>query len=252
MNNPWKPGPDDDRIPIGPSDCSGRKKRVRRPVEYSIVDGKEVYGRLTVDRLEGRTAYCTCSCGATRILPIRRLKSGQTRGCGCLAQEARSSNGKRNKTHGLGHGKTTPTYKSWLAMRDRCLSPNNKSYPNYGGRGIVICDRWSRFENFRADMGERPSGLTLDRIDVNGNYEPGNCRWATPKQQTRNRRITLKVNIDGEDRTLGQACEEAGISYDLAERRLRTGWTPEDALYAPIVRPGYSRDGNPAAWGHHA
>jgi hypothetical protein len=129
-----------------------------------------------------RRYYCRCDCGTTTLVQSGRLRSGNTKSCGC-----------RRITHGhtRGNKNGTRTYHSWRSMQDRCLNSNSDAYANYGGRGITICDRWlgpDGLANFLADLGERPQGLTLDRIDNEGNYEPGNCQWATWNEQAAKRR----------------------------------------------------------------
>lgn len=118
---------------------------------------------------------CQCDCGTVRIIKTRDLRSGQSSRCDRC----------RATTHGLSN---TNTYRIWQGMIYRCKNPNYKNYKYYGGRGITVCERWHKFENFFQDMGERPKGLSIDRINNNGNYEPGNCRWATVKEQTSNQR----------------------------------------------------------------
>ena len=123
-------------------------------------------------------------------------------------------------------------YGSWAAMRERCLNPKSKCFANYGGRGITICASWrDSFANFASDMGERPDGRSLDRIDNDGNYEPGNCRWATDRQQTNNRRVTILVTLDGATRPLAEWCEDRGLNYQTVwDRIYRRGWAVEEAL----------------------
>lgn len=130
-------------------------------------------------------------------------------------------------------------YKAWRSMRQRCLYPSQQSYPLYGGRGITICDRWSSFANFLADMGERPEGMSLDRIDSNGNYEPNNCRWATTKDQARNRPgRTRLLSHEGETLSVVEWAEKTGIPSGTIRSRIdRCGWSVALALSTPVDRP---------------
>lgn len=126
-------------------------------------------------------------------------------------------------------------YLTWSSCRSRCGNPNVRQYANYGGRGISVCERWSDFENFVADMGPRPKGFTLERIDNDGNYEPSNCRWASRQDQNNNRRSNRIVEFRGERMSLGNAVQLSGAtaSYGSIKSRLRRGWSLEDALAQP-------------------
>ena len=155
-----------------------------------------VYGRLTVLQLgspdSGLVRWeCLCLCGAKCLVKARHLKGGNTRSCGCLFLESQKIRN-RNKATTHGHalsGRQSSEYKTWCWMKARCENPKVKCFKNYGGRGIKVCDRWrNSFANFLADMGTRPDGKSIDRIDVNGDYEPSNCRWATNSEQQKNKR----------------------------------------------------------------
>lgn len=127
----------------------------------------------------------------------------------------------------------TPEYEIWAAMRQRCYNPNNKNFADYGGRGIVVCEKWSSFEDFLSDMGIQPPGMTIDRIDNYGNYEPSNCRWASRKEQSENRRSTRLIMVDGELLPLTKAAAKRGLAYTTLVRRLNDGWSKDDALNKP-------------------
>lgn len=132
----------------------------------------------------------------------------------------------------------TREYRAWINMRSRCKTPSANGYHRYGGRGITVCERWDNsFEAFIEDMGPRPSPKhSVDRIDVNGNYEPGNCRWATKQEQARNLTNNRIVTINGRRMTLAEAVEGAAVIYNTVLYRLRRGWKIEDALYRPQQR----------------
>jgi hypothetical protein len=155
------------------------------------------FGRLTVVGDVGRTGrgyvrwLSLCDCGIETIVRADRLRSSETQSCGCLQRErvaiSAAMVGKANRTHGHArYGKMTPTYSSWRAAMSRCTNPNDAFFEYYGGSGVTVCERWTRFENFLADMGERPEGTTLGRILDMGDYEPGNAFWMTASEQRLN------------------------------------------------------------------
>lgn len=199
---------------------------MKRPTNHA---GK-IFGRLTAIEVAGKRGRdimwrCACVCGSAAEVSAHSLVSGNTASCGCLRREVAAA--KETK-----HGMTgTKTYWAWCAMRKRC---DDKANPNYGQRGIGYSDDWKTFSAFLADMGEAPIGTTLERNDVNGDYGPENCRWATQKEQTRNQRRTVRVVIDGRSVSLVDYCERTGKSYSkLRDRLQKFGWTQERALETP-------------------
>ena len=149
-------------------------------------------------------------------------------------------NNKRDKKTGQyqeRHGYDgTSIYKSWISAKARCNNPRDAGYKNYGGRGIKMCDQWVHsFENFLEDMGDRFEGLTLERIDVNGDYCPENCRWATQKEQARNRRTNVFIEYSGQRLTCSQWAEKLGINKQTISERIKRGWPVEKVLMPVVV-----------------
>lgn len=167
---------------------------------------------------------CRCDCGNVLTTTVSHLRRGNTKSCGCLRRE-------QSRLSLLKHGRShTQIYGVWQAMRARCFDLDDQKYPDYGGRGITVCDRWRKnFEPFLADMGERPLGLTLHRIDNNGNYEPGNCCWATPKTQANNTRRNRRMAFGGATLTLTEWAQRLGITPGSLHSRL-SKWSLEKAL----------------------
>ena len=155
---------------------------------------------------------CACDCGSISTVRGSLLLRGETQSCGCLGKQRL---GEFNLSHGnTVSQKPTPEYRAWQNMKTRCLNPKNRSYHCYGGRGITVCERWiDSFENFLEDMGERPEGTTLDRISVNGNYEPGNTRWATKLEQANNKRTNVFVTYQGVDLTIAELSKALNLTY---------------------------------------
>jgi hypothetical protein len=147
-----------------------------------------------------------CECGNQKTLRKDRVIGGALNSCGCD-----SKNTKFQKTHGVPN--EDGTYRTWHGLKSRCLNPNHDDFHNYGGRGIKVCDRWLKFENFLADMGERPANRTIDRIDVNGDYCLKNCRWATKEQQCNNMRKNVFIAWNGKNQTIMQWSKELGLEY---------------------------------------
>ncbi len=172
---------------------------------------------------------CKCTCGKYRLISTGQLMSGKSNSCGCLREETARI---RRTTHGKTKSKE---YHSWLGLRARCLNPKTPCYHNYGGRGIKVCDRWKfSFEKFIEDMGKSPSPLhSIERVDVNGHYEPTNCRWATSKEQANNKRPNLLVTYMGKTQTIQQWCDDLSFPYKRAWNRVKAGWSGERIFETP-------------------
>jgi hypothetical protein len=181
---------------------------------------------VVVARAKPGAWLCRCDCGCEKVIRRSALKGGTTRSCGCSSVALRLS---APRYH---HRTRSPAWRSWSHMIWRC-----RTDARYAGRGIAVCERWREFANFLADMGERSPGTSLDRINNDGNYEPGNCRWATQAVQCGNTRRTRKIEIGGVVRTMSEWARLHGVSPKLAQARIvRLGWTPALAVSLPSAR----------------
>lgn len=206
------------------------RRRAREKMERGIVFGRLTLVERDAERSSRREYWkCHCACGAALSVRTDSLRIGATQSCGCL-------NVDRHFKHGQSR---SPEWEAWHSLRSRCENPRLAGYAAYGGRGIRVCVRWSGkhgFENFLADVGRRPSpSHSIDRFpDNDGNYEPGNVRWATAAEQATNRRNTVRITIDGETKTLVEWVRLYSQDLELVRQRIdRRGWVPHLALITP-------------------
>lgn len=213
------------------------------------------YGRYTVIARAKRPNYasekraywrCLCECGEERILAGKSLRNGNSKSCGCAVTEKLVA---FNTTHGMCHRKE---YKIWENMKTRCTNPKNEMYRYYGGRGIFVCDSWKHsFAEFYKDMGKCPPGMSIDRIDNNGDYKPENCRWADTETQRNNRSNNNLITYQDKTLSIAQWSRNIGISSGTLRGRIKTSkWPIEKALTTPIMSYAESsRIGLQKRWG---
>jgi hypothetical protein len=193
--------------------------------------GKRFGRLLVIERFDRRRWRCRCDCGTLRDVLTQSLTDGRTQSCGCLQRERAA---KAQHKHGYNRreeGRPKIEYRIWQGIKCRCLNPKVPLYKFYGGRGILLCERWMEFANFLADVGNVPApGLTIERIDNNGHYEPGNIWWATRTEQARNRRSTKYIEHAGERLSLAEWAERLHVPYKLLWARLARGVPFEQAI----------------------
>lgn len=200
---------------------------------HAVAPGQR-FSRLTVlrqtdSRSGARCWQVACDCGNEAVVRSSALVTGKTRSCGCLMRETAALIGAQTATHGRWK---SPTYSTWTAMKARCLNPSRPNYSDYGGRGITVCERWLSFENFLADMGHKPPGKSIERLNNDKGYEPGNCCWATEVEQQRNKRSVRHITAHGKTQTIPEWSAERGISQTVIYQRLHNGWAPDVAVTA--------------------
>jgi len=196
----------------------------------------KTFGRWAVVAYLGRIHewhrlwLCVCSCGRSKQVLGHHLISGQSQSCGCLCRERTSA---ANSKHGKCKMRS---YKTWKQIRERCFNRNNTGYKHYGARGITVCKRWKKFENFFEDMGERPEGLSIERINNNRSYCKSNCKWATFYEQANNKRNNVRLKFNGKILSLTQVARITGIKAWTLRRRLISGFSLNDVI-AELNRP---------------
>lgn len=218
--------------------CKGDSDMTKRIKSSDLVQVGSVFGNLTVECIAREqigmrvrpVAYCLRSDGVEVRVRVDHLASGETRGC--------ASQGKWSGAA----GQHRSTYRSWEHMLDRCYNERHPHYDRYGGRGITVCDSWrNSFVEFLRDMGERPTGLTLEREDVDANYEPSNCRWATYKEQNRNKTNGTSLEFDGKIMSVTEWAEFLGVRRGVLFGRLNSGWSVEKTLTTPVRKRRWAK-----------
>lgn len=222
-----------------------RKVIVPSPVQVGVKFGRllvisDGWEQLTPSGGRYDMVEVECDCGTKKFIRPRSLYPRGIQSCGCIQREMASVQGSYiNLKHGhAGKKNRAPEYRVYHTMIQRCTNPNTNKYADYGGRGIVVCDRWRGergYENFISDMGRRPHGGSLERIDNNGPYSPDNCKWCSATDQANNRRSNVVVEHNGRKQTVMQWAREAGLNYATFRDRLGRGWNMRDALNTPAI-----------------
>lgn len=205
---------------------------MRLPSSQQLINQK--FTRLLVigvDTCDPLKVICVCDCGVKKSVSKYKLLSSHTKSCGCLQREITS---KRSKTHGQRH---TPEYQIWLRIKSSCYNKNHPAYKDYGQRGIKVCKRWFNSpEKFLKDIGKRPLGHSLDRINNSKGYDPHNVRWADRVTQMNNTRFNHRIEYKNKTYTLAQASRKFSINYNVLKRRIHRNWNIERAIETPVKR----------------